>query len=172
MLYGRSVQLAGFPARQVRRSNGGIATPLSRITSTAAPFSGANRNCATDLARRFRKRMVVTKPVCTPVPPVANGSAAGGAGFAPPASALSVMASRRLAASGTIFFDFKPFTTGKSAHTSRPRAAHGVDFPARAHLSGPDCRLGPAGCLAPKRTLRDRSPVSRPGTGELAHPSR
>lgn len=172
MLYGRNVRLPAFPARQVRKLSGGVATPLSRFTLLAASFSGANRNCATELAHGIRKRMVVTKPACTPVPPADNGSAAGGAGIAPPASALSAMASRHLAASGTNLFEYNQFLTGKSAHTSRPRAAHGVDFPARAHLTGPDCRLGSAGCLAPKRTLRDRSPVSRPGTGELAHPSR
>lgn len=44
---------------------------------------------------------VVIMPVCTPVPPARYGSAAGGAGFAPPAIALPVRAARLPAASGT-----------------------------------------------------------------------
>ena len=45
---------------------------------------------------------VVEKPVCTPVPPAGYGSAAGDAGYAPPAIAWSEKGMCRLAASGII----------------------------------------------------------------------
>ena len=44
---------------------------------------------------------VVEMPVCTPVPPAGYGSAAGDAGYAPPAFAWSEKDMRHLATSGT-----------------------------------------------------------------------
>ena len=41
-------------------------------------------NIATDMMADPRMSYVVLKPVCTPVPPVRTGSAAGDAGYAPP----------------------------------------------------------------------------------------
>lgn len=49
-----------------------------------------------------RSNPVVSKSVCTPVPPVAYGNAAGHARLAPPAFAPSKRAVRRLASGGSL----------------------------------------------------------------------
>ena len=68
--------------------------------SLYAPY--ASIRDATDSMAQHRISCVVTKPVCTPVPPAAYGSVAGHAGFAPPAIALPQRATCFPAASGTI----------------------------------------------------------------------
>ena len=134
------------------------------------------------------------KSVCTPVPPITNGSAAGGIRLAPPASALSKMATRRLAASGTNLSVIQrvlrdgckqacnrngPRTaipiarilqfSGKPVLLSRPRAANGTGLPARVQRTGTDCRLGPSRCLALKRAIRDRSSSLASGNRVNSH---
>lgn len=172
MLYQRGAGLPVLPAGRGNATGKRHTNGVSRFLSKTTLPIGNNRYCATELRGKIRKRGVATIPACTPVPPVESGSAAGGARIAPPASALPFMAAHPLATSGTKPFPREILSIGKSVHSSRPRAAHGLDFPARALRPGPDCRLGPEHCLAPKRTLRDRSSVSRPGPGELAHLSR
>lgn len=57
---------------------------------------------ATEIMNSPRINPVVTIPVCTPVLPVANGTAAGLAGLAPPAFASSERTAHRLASGGII----------------------------------------------------------------------
>lgn len=102
MLHQRCTREPCLPTDLSNRLKRRSATPLVRFfKANKTPVSG-NRNCATELRRHLRKSMVDMKPVCTPVPPVNSGSAAGAAGLAPPASASPELATRRLAASGTI----------------------------------------------------------------------
>lgn len=169
-----------------------LATPLAYFLKPSVKHSNKNRNCATELRQQVRNSMVVLKPVCTPVPPVKSGSAAGVAGLAPPASALPEKVTHRLAASGTILPDRLEYIAsenslisldiarleqvtvqpspvlkifGKLVRLSRPRAADGLDFRALVQQSGFDCRLTPESSSAQKCAMRGRSPVSRPGIG-------
>lgn len=169
-----------------------IATPLAFFLKPNVKHTNKNQNCATELRQCMRISRVVLKPVCTPVPPVKNGSAAGVAGFAPPASALPEKASHRPAASGTLspgcpnggvpanaqpVSDTAPselarnqytqifMIFGKPVRLSRPRAADGLDFRALERQPGFDSRLIPVKRPAQRCALRGRSPVSRPGIG-------
>lgn len=118
------------------------------------------QDCATELRRIVRNSLVVPKPVCTPVPPVRNGSAAGDAGLAPPASALSILTTRVPAASGANPFIEFPMQCGHAIgaastpsreyptvskvleslrapfRLARPRAASGAGSPAQAQFPG------------------------------------
>lgn len=130
---------------------------------------------ATDKATDKRISTVAMMPVCTPVPPVISGRAAGYAGLAPPAFALSERTSCHLAASGTYPFSSRPvrptdFSTSWGAYLrNRPRAAKASGSPARVRRSGYECRLNLSRRLAPKRALRLQSIVSRPGNGVNSH---
>ncbi len=196
MPYQRYARSPAIPASSVRWREPGSVIPLTRMLGAKGKNQSANRNCATELLSRFRNRLVVMKSVCTPVPPITNGSAAGGVRLAPPASALSKMATRRLAASGTnlsviqrvlrdgckrAFNRNGPRTaipiarilqfSGKPVLLSRPRAANGTGLPARVQRTGTDCRLGPSRCLALKRAIRDRSSSLASGNRVNSHTS-
>lgn len=101
-------------------------------------------DCATELRRLVRNSLVVPKPACTPVPPVRNGNAAGDAGLAPPASALSEMATRFPAAGGFHHFASKAQPPLSNVFQSLrapfrlagPRAASGRGSPAQAQFPG------------------------------------
>lgn len=175
------------------------ATPVAQFFKTRRLPGTANTNCATELRKHLRNRVVVTKPVCTPVPPVQNGSAAGPAGFAPPASASPEKASRCPEASGTIqlltltrfnqpdsfvprgagrnspallSLEAFPSTSGKYVHLSRPRAAD-EPFSLRA-CNEPDMIAVSLRCVAWRESAQcgDDHQSRVRDLGELAHPSR
>jgi hypothetical protein len=153
-------------------------------------FSGER---ATELREVVRNTFVVLKPVCTPVPLAKNGGAAGSAGFAPPASALSKLATRFPVASGIKLLQRIRMRTSNVLQSGRkhrrpqipvsnvslsirrtvpskpsPRSVR-KRFPSAEAVPGLECRLVPDDCLAPKRVLRDRSSVSRPGFWVNSH---
>lgn len=191
MLYQRCVRPPAGPAgagRQVGLHS--TATQKHALAQILSALRTRISGRTTDIRSVVRINCVVLKPACTPVPPAKDGSAAGDAGLAPPASALSEMATRRPTASGTFPSDILRFqgranraaSTGRRwpAHAtpkevlssigepilqSRPRAATGFGPPAQVQHPGFDCRLYPCRCLAPPRAWRDRSLVSRPGSG-------
>lgn len=198
MLYQRCARESCLPTDLGSRLKRRSATPLALFFKTRRLPGIANTNCATELRKRLRNTMVVKKPVCTPVPPVQNGSAAGPAGFAPPASASPEKASHFPDASGTKLpmlpilrvshqNSFLPpdtdrdcpvqqaaltSTSGKYVHLSRPRAADGPVFlRTRNH---PDMIAVSLRCVAwcdsAQHGTDHQSRVR--DLGELAHPSR
>lgn len=104
MLYQRGAWPPALPAGRGNKIGASQFSHVSLFLSKTSLPEGANRLCATELRRSIRNKGVATQPACTPVPPVRGGSAAGGARIAPPASALPILASRQLAASGTYPF--------------------------------------------------------------------
>lgn len=156
MLYQRCVRprhcLAGVSERSGWRP---ASIHIRQISQDGLTCRYVTQDCATELRRIVRNSLVVTRPVCTPVPPAGNGSAAGDAGLAPPASALSKLATRYPAASGaSLFFEFS-MQTGHAEdavssrcmvypsvskvlvsirvpfHLARPRAANETGSPAQ-----------------------------------------
>ncbi len=190
MPYPRRVRQPGSPAgagRQLERHS--TASLKHIVTGEFSTRPKSLTTVATEIMIHPRISCVVKKPVCTPVPPVAYGSAAGDAGYAPPAFTWSNKATCHPAASGTspsaistrrkttqrerrsaaarrLQFRMKLFSGfGAPSRRSRLRAANSTLSLAQARGPGFDCQLSPSRRLTPMRVQQDRSIVSRPGSG-------
>lgn len=101
MPYPRRVRQPGSPAGAGRQLERHSTASQKHIVTGNFPRPKSLTTVATEIMIHPRISCVVKKPVCTPVPPVAYGSAAGDAGYAPPAFTWSNKATCHPAASGT-----------------------------------------------------------------------
>ncbi len=101
MPYPRRVRQPGSPAGAGRQLERHSTASQKHIVTGNFPRPKSLTTVATEIMIHPRISCVVKKPVCTPVPPAGYGSAAGDAGYAPPAFTWSDKATCRLAASGT-----------------------------------------------------------------------